>query len=175
MSASNLLFLIIRSLHVLLAATWVGTVAFLYLFLMRVLDDVGPAAGPVMAGMGRRGISVLIASVGGLTVLTGIWLYWRFTGGFDPTASATMGARVFGAGGAAGILALIIGGAVVGRSAKKMGELLAASAAGTIDSSQRQALLTQVAALKRRMVIFGRVVLVLQVVALVCMAIGHYV
>lgn len=174
MSSSNLLFLVIRSLHVLLAATWVGTVAFLYLFLIRVLDDAGPAAGPVMAGMGRRGISALIASVGGLTVLTGIWLYWRFTGGFDPVASASMGARVFGAGGVAGILALIIGGAIVGRSAKKMSDL-AAAAAGTADSAQRQTLLTQMTATKRRMVTFGRIVLVLQVVALVCMAIGHYV
>lgn len=174
MSASNLVFLIVRSVHVLLAATWIGTVAFLYLFLVRVLDDVGPAAGPVMVGMGRRGISALMASVGGLTVLTGIWLYWRFTAGFDPTASATMSARVFGAGGVAGILALIIGGAIVSRNGKKM-SALAAAAAGTTDSAQRQVLLTQMAAAKGRAVLFGRIVLVLQVVALVCMAVGHYV
>jgi uncharacterized iron-regulated membrane protein len=174
MSTSSFVFLTVRALHVLVAATWIGTIAFLYFFLVRVFDDAGPAAGPIMAGMVKRGISSLIASLGGLTVLTGIWLYWRFTGGFDPVASATMGARVFGAGGAAGIVALIIGGAIVGRTAKKVAAL-GAKAAATTEAAERQALAAQITAGKQRMVLFGRIVFVLQAVALVCMAIGHYV
>lgn len=174
MSNATVLFLMVRVLHVLLAATWIGSVGFIYLFLVRVFDDAGPAAGPIMAGMVKRGISPLIASVGGLTVLTGLWLYWRFTGGFDPAASATMGARVFGAGGLAGILALIIGGGVVGRTAKKVTALGVKAAAAT-DAAERQALAAQIAAGKKRMVFFGRIVFALQTVALVCMAVGHYV
>src|SRR5262245_8858611 len=119
MSTSTLVFLSVRALHVLLAATWIGTVAFIYLILTPALDEVGPSGTALMTAMSRRGFHVRIAALGGTTVLTGLWLYWRFTGGFDPAASATMGARVFGAGGVAGIVALIIGGAIVGRAAKK--------------------------------------------------------
>ena len=168
------MFLAVRSLHVLLAATWLGTTAFIYLFLSPALDEVGPASAPVLAVFGRRGIHVLIASVGGITVLSGIWLYWHFTGGFDPAASGTIGARVFGAGGAAGILALIFGGAIVGRKTKKLTEL-AAKAVSTTDSPQKAGLMAEIAASKRNLSFWGKTILVLQVIALVYMAVGHYV
>lgn len=174
MSASNLFFLGVRAFHVLLAAAWLGTTAFIYLFLAPALDEVGPSSVTVMAVLGRRGINAVIASVGGLTVLSGIWLYWRLTGGFDPQQSGTMTARVFGAGGAAGILALILGGAMVGRIAKKMTDL-AAKATAAADASQRAAFAAEAGALKRRLSFWGKTVLVLQVIALICMAVGHYV
>jgi hypothetical protein len=174
MSASNLFFLGVRAFHVLFAAMWLGTTAFIYLFLSPALDEVGPPSVAVMAAMGRRGLNAVMASVGGLVVLSGIWLYWRLTGGFDPQSSATMTARVFGAGGAAGILALILGGAIVGRTAKKM-TALAATVTTTTDPAQRSAIVAEVASLKRRMSVWGKAVLALQVLALICMAIGHYV
>jgi uncharacterized membrane protein len=174
MSTSAFVFLAVRALHVLLAAAWLGTVAFIYLVLSPALDEAGPSGAALITVMSRRGFHPLIAAVGGTTVLTGLWLYWRFTGGFDPTASATMGARVFGAGGVAGIVALVIGGAVVGRAAKKL-EALGAKITATSDAAARAALLAEIGATKGRMVIFGKIVLALQVVALICMAIGHYV
>jgi hypothetical protein len=174
MSTSAFLFLVVRAAHVLLAAAWLGTVAFIYLVLSPALDEVGASGMALMTVMSRRGFHPLIAAVGGTTVLTGLWLYWRFTGGFDPTASATMGARVFGAGGVAGILALVIGGAIVGRTAKKL-EALGAKVAGTSDATARTGLLAEITATKRRLAVSGKVVLALQVVALLCMAVGHYV
>lgn len=174
MSTSSFTFLTVRVLHVLLAASWLGATAFIYLFLLPALDEIGPSSAPLMGALGRRRIHVVIASVGGITVLTGIWLYWRFTGGFDPAVSGTMGARVFGAGGAAGILALIIGGAVVGRTAKKMTDV-GAKVASTTNAAERTALMTELADVKRRLAVSGKIVLALQVLALVCMAIGHYV
>ena len=174
MSASTLLFLAVRALHVLLAAAWLGTVGFVYLFLAPALDEAGPAGATLMVTISRRGFDVIIAVIGGVTVLTGLWLYWRFTGGFDPAASATMGARVFGAGGVAGILAAIIGGAILGRTSKKL-TALAAKAMATTDAAQRAGLMAEITAAKRRMSLWGRTVFALQVVALTCMAVGHYV
>jgi len=174
MASSTFLFLAVRSLHVLLAAAWVGIVAFISLLLSPALGDVGLDGAPVMSALARRGIHVFIASIGGITVLTGIWLYWRFTGGFQPTISATMGARVFGAGGVAGILALIFGGAIVARAAKKL-TTLGAQVAGVTDAAQWTALVNEIAATRSRLGLWGKIVLALQVVALVCMAIGHYV
>jgi hypothetical protein len=173
MSASTLLFLFLRASHVVLAAIWVGTVVFTTFFVMPALQDAGPAGGPVMAALVRRKIPAFIASLGGMTVLTGLYLYYRFTGGFDPALSGSMAARVFGTGGLAGIVALIIGGAVVSRSAKKMADIGARLA--TTPEAQRGALVAEMNAARQKAATYSRIVVVLQMIAVICMAIGHYV
>src|SRR5262249_54912621 len=120
MTAATAFFLLVRAAHVLLATIWVGSVALTTFFLMPALEEAGPSAGPVMGALMRRKLPVFMSSIGGTTVLTGLYLYYRFTGGFDPALSASTAGKVFGTGGVAGIAALIIGGAVVSRNAKKM-------------------------------------------------------
>jgi uncharacterized membrane protein len=167
------MFLVLRAAHVLIAVFWVGAAFFTTFFLMPALAEAGPAAGPVMSALLRRKIHAFMASIGGVTVLTGIYLYYRFTGGFDPALSGTRAAMVFGTGGLAGIVALILGGAVVGKNAKKMGELAARMA--TAPEAERAAIASQVAAARQRAETASRIVIVLQIIAVVLMAIGHYV
>jgi uncharacterized membrane protein len=174
MSFPTLLFLTIRAVHVLLAATWVGAVAFMVLFVMPAMKQTGPAAGPMMGAIARRGLNAFMGALGGLTVLTGFYLYWRLTGHFDPALSATRGAMVFGTGGIAGLLSVIIGGAVVGRSMAKMGAL-GGKAMALPEGAERAALMTQSNAARDRGITGAQIVLVLQMVALICMAVGHYV
>jgi hypothetical protein len=174
MSFATLLFLVIRIVHVLLAALWLGAVGFMVLFILPANKEAGPAAAPLMSAIARRGLNGFMGALGGLTVLTGFYLYWRMTGGFTPELSATRGAMVFGTGGIAGTLSVIIGGAVVGRSAAKMGAL-GGKAMALPEGVERASLLTQSAAARDRMTAGARVVLVLQMIALGCMAIGHYV
>jgi uncharacterized membrane protein len=159
MSAANVLFLLLRSAHVLLAAVWVGSTALAAFLLLPALGDAGESAAPVMSALTRRKLNAFFASSAGLTVLTGIYLYWRLTGGFDPAMSATRGAMVFGTGGVAGIIALILGGAIVGRNLKKM------------DTATGTALVDA----RRKTITFAKIVFVLQLIALVAMAVGHYV
>jgi uncharacterized membrane protein len=173
MTASTLLFLLLRASHVLLAVIWVGATVFMTVLLMPALKDSGSAAGPVMGALMRRKLPTFMAVLGGTTVLTGLYLYYRFTGGFDPALSGSTGAMVFGTGGIAGIAALIIGGAVISRSTKKMAELGPRLAAAP--DAERGALAAQMAAAQQRVVTFSKVVIVLQVIAVVLMAIGHYV
>lgn len=173
MSASTALFLLVRVAHVVLAAIWVGAIAFTTLYLMPALEDSGPAAGPVMNALQRRRIHAFMSSISGVTVLTGFYLYYRFTGGFDPALSGSTGAMVFGLGGIAGTVALIIDGAIVGRSATKLGELGARLASAP--DAERGALASQAAAARQRIAKWSRIVLVLVIIAVVCMAIGHYV
>src|SRR4051812_42647225 len=102
MSFPALVFLAARLVHVLLAALWIGGVALMVLFVMPATKETGTAAGPMLGAMARRGLNAFFGAVGGITVLTGIYLYWRFTGGFAPELSATRSAMVFGTGGIAG-------------------------------------------------------------------------
>jgi hypothetical protein len=174
MSFPTLLFLTLRVVHVLLAALWLGSIGFMVLFVMPAHKATGAAAAPMMGAIARRGLNGFMGALGGLTVLTGIYLYWRFTGGFTPELSATRSAMVFGTGGIAGILAVIIGGAVVGRNTARMGEL-GGKAMALPEGPDRAGLMTRSAAAGDRAIAGARIVLVLQMIALGCMAIGHYV
>jgi hypothetical protein len=174
MSFPTVLFLTVRAVHVLLAAIWVGSVAVMVFFVMPALKETGTAGGPMVAALARRGLNAFMAALGGLAVLTGFYLYWRLTGGFDPALSATHGAMVFGTGGIAGLISLIIGGAVVGRNMKRMEEL-GGKAMALPEGSERTRLMNESNSARDRGTAGARIVLALQVIALICMAVGHYV
>jgi uncharacterized membrane protein len=53
MSFATLMFLVIRAVHVLLAALWVGSVAFMVFFVLPALKETGPAAAPMMGASAR--------------------------------------------------------------------------------------------------------------------------
>jgi uncharacterized membrane protein len=167
-------FLTIRATHILVAALWIGSTVFSATLLMPAVDAAGAAGGQLMARLQRRGLPIYMEVIGVTTVLSGLYLLWHFTGGFDPSVSVSHSGLAFGIGGVAGVLAGLIGGAVVGRSAKRLSQL--SSGAVTIaDDHVHRALLAEITSLKRRMRIGSRVVIGLQTTALVFMSVGHYV
>jgi hypothetical protein len=167
------LFLSLRVVHVLLAAVWVGATVFTSILLMPVIESSGPSGGQIMQSLERKGMTAFFGAMGGITVLTGIYLYWRFTGGFDPEISRSHAGMAFGIGGVAGLIAVIIGGSVIGRSSRKMLALM--EQLPKAPDAQKAALMQEAAMLRGRMKTFGTLVLLLQVVALVTMALGHYI
>jgi hypothetical protein len=167
------LFLSLRAAHVLLAAVWVGATVFTSFLLMPVIESSGPAGGQLMQGLERKGMTAFFAALGGTTVLTGIYLFWRFTGGFDPEVSRSHAGMAFGIGGVAGIVAVIIGGSVTGRSSRKMLALM--EQLPKASEAQKGGLLREADTLRQRMKSFGAIVLLLQVIALLLMAVGHYI
>lgn len=168
------LFLTIRVLHILLAATWFGAAVAMLLFVVPAIKEAKGAGGAVMAGVERRKYHVFMQAIAGITVLSGFYLYYRFTQGFDKEISRSMGGRVFGMGGVAGILALVVGASLVGRTMKKIGDIMA-KASTMADGPEKAALMASVGPLQARAGMFGKLVLVLMVIAIVAMSIGHYV
>lgn len=171
---NTLLFLTVRVLHVLLAALWVGAAVFLTFVLMPAVRQIGPAGGQVMVTLTRRGLNTFMAVLGGTTVVTGIWLYWRFTSGFDPALSASRAGMAFGIGGAAGFLAAAVGGGVVGRGAKQMSVLME-KAASLPEGPERAAAMQAMAPLRAKLTNGSVALVVLLVFALALMALGHYI
>ena len=168
------MFLTIRVIHILLAAIWFGAAVAMMFFVIPAIKDAKAAGGVVMAGVARRKYPVIMQAIAGMTILTGFYLYYRFTQAFDPEISGSMGGRVFGTGGIAGILALVIGASIVGRSMKKIGDIMA-QAGPMADGPEKAKLLASVGPLQSRAELFGNIVLLLMVVAIVAMSIGHYV
>ena len=172
MTTATIVFLGLRALHVLVGGIWIGSTTFMVMVLLPAVDAAGPAGGQVMTRLAGRNTKYM-TSLGAVTILTGIYLLWRFTGGFDGSVLATPAGNAFSIGGAAGILAGIVGTAV-GRMA---GTLVATGGAlaKASDDATRQALGGRMAAIRGRMKGLVRVVIVLQALALVLMAVAHYI
>ena len=170
----NDLFLPLRVLHVLLGAAWLGAAVFNAFFLMPAIQDVGPDGGKVVMALMRRKFVTYVSSIAGLTVLTGLYLYWHLTNGFDPVLSSTRSAMVFGTGGVLGFIASILAMSGVTRSMKGAMKLTA-QAGSTAVASEREALMVRAAALRVRARKFATIVAFLLIITIMLMAAGHYV
>jgi len=156
------LFPWLRMLHILFAASWFGAAAFLTLYLLPVARQLGPSGGTTMTALTGRGFHRFMAANSGLTILSGLWLYWTLTAGFAAPAMASRSGMVFGLGGVAGLLAAVIGGAVIGRTLTRIEALKA----GHPDEQA-------IEALQARVSVASRCALALLLFALVAMALGH--
>jgi uncharacterized membrane protein len=162
------LYIVVRILHVLAGALWVGGMFFAAWFVMPAIIEAGPAGGQVMMGVQRRGLTAVLPSIAGLTVLAGIWLYRPYMGGTGPAALA------FGYGGAVGLLALILGASVVGRSLNKA-MALGTKAMSMAEGPERGALMKEAGALRQRALTFARIVSILTIITALVMTIAsHY-
>jgi uncharacterized membrane protein len=107
-------YLVLRVLHILAAALWLGAAGLLALIVMPAIRDAGRAGGSLLALLHRRKLHVFMAASAVATVLSGIGLYWVLTAGFDQALVLSRSGIVFGVGGLCGLLAMIIGGSVIG-------------------------------------------------------------
>lgn len=162
----------VRVLHILFAAFWVGSAVFLTLYVTPAIRATGPQGASVMAELMRRRMGGFIAAAAMLTVLSGLWMYWIFTNGFDGAIVAHGAGLALGIGGLCGIAAAVIGGAVIGRAAERAGAL-SQQVAQMPEGGERVATLQTVAALQRRVATFSRLAVVLLVAALIAMTIAH--
>jgi uncharacterized membrane protein len=156
------LFPWMRTLHILFAASWFGAAAVLTLYLLPVLRQLGAAGETTLQGLTGRGLHRFMAASSGITVLSGLWLYWTLTAGFSASAMSSTAGMVFGLGGLAGLLAAMLGGGVIGRSIQRI-EALSASGADP----------AQIAGLHQRIAMASRLALALLAFALLAMALGH--
>lgn len=166
------LYASVRVLHILFAALWLGTAVFLTLYLSPALRSTGSQGMPVTAELLRRGMGTFIAVAAGLTVLSGLWMYWNFTNGLDMAIASHGAGLVLGIGGLCGLVAVVLGGAVIGRASKRSGEL-AQAVVGMANGSERDATLQSIASLQQRIAFYGRIDVILLLAALVAMCVAH--
>ena len=82
------------------------------------------------------------------------------------------GGLAFGIGGICGLLAMILGGAILGRGFARIVALGERATAGP--EAERAMRMQDIEALRQRLAVAGKLILLLMVAALVLMAIGHY-
>lgn len=158
---------IVRVLHVVSAATWLGAAIFVGWFLMPAIIEAGPDGGKVMGGVQRRGWVAVAPVIAVLTIVSGIYLYIPYMG-----SPSTMG-RALGAGGVVGIIAMTLGAAVVSRSMAQA-NAVTTEMATTPDGPARQALMAKARGLRAKGLLFTRIVSILVLVATILMASAAY-
>lgn len=169
----DFLLVLMRLLHIVLGAFWAGTLIFNALFLIPTIRDTGPDGAKVVAGLMRRRFFDVIPAVAGLTILSGFWLYWRASLGFQPAYMFSSTGMTYGVGALAAILALVLGVTVMRPSMLRAAALT--QAAGAAPPHERETKLAQAQALRVRGAKAGNIVALLLAIATGAMAVGRYV
>ncbi len=167
------LLLILRILHIVLGSVWVGIVVFNTLFLGPVLGALGPDGGKVMGALQKRGMLTFLPVISLITVLSGIWLLWKVSVGFNEHYFHTAAGHAFAGGGVMAIVAYLIGISVMRPSLLRAAALTQEMALLT-DEGERSTRQQQVHALRARARTSGQVVATLLVLATAAMAVGRY-
>jgi uncharacterized membrane protein len=167
------LLIVARLLHVLLGVFWAGTIIFTAFFLVPAIAEAGPDGAKVMAGIQRRRFMDVMPVVGLITVVSGLWLYWKISGGFDHHWMHTPTGLAYGIGGLIAIVGFGIGLGVMRPAMLKIGGL-AAGAAHETDPAKRERMIGEVARLRRRSAAAGRAVALLLALATALMGVARY-
>jgi len=162
--------LLLRIIHILGSAFWAGSVFLLTRYVSPAVSQAGPEGAKFMQKLvlGTRYV-VAISAVAGLTVLSGLLLYWRDSGGLRGEWMATGTGVMFSIGGLAGLIALFTGSAL-GSASRKLAAL-GASLEGPPSPEQG----AEIAGLQNRLANLGAATSILLIVSLIAMAIADYV
>jgi len=165
--------LVLRFFHILSGVFWVGGSLFAIRFIMPSLKAAGPAAGPVLAELGKRRIPVAMMGAALVNAASGIWLMVIDSGGAPGVWMRSGMGRTLGIGGGLAILALVLGMSVGMPTNSKMARISgAAQQRGGPPSAQEAVELERLQARSSLTAVIASVLLFLATAA---MAVARYV
>ena len=167
------LLLVLRVAHVGGALIWFGGAFLSALFLDPTARALGPSGAAFMQQLLRRGVALMFPIVATVTIVSGIALYWRDSGGLQAAWIGSPAGLTFTIGGLAAIGAFVGGMMLIGPSeAAKSAVHQELAASGAAPTAEQQARLDRADASMR---LATRIDLPLLTLAALTMAIGRYV
>lgn len=160
-------------MHVVGAVLWVGMLFFTTFFLIPAVQEAGPEGGKVMGALQRRGIMNVMPLLALSTILSGIWLYWRASLGFEPAYMRSRPGMAFGFGGALGIAAFVLGLTIVRPSMMRAMAIMQSLGSATSDE-ERQQRASEAQRLRTRSGVVGQLVAWMLLIAAGTMAVARY-
>jgi uncharacterized membrane protein len=168
----RLFMIVLRVLHIVAGAFWVGTAITLARILLPAFAAVGPTAAPVMREIVQhRRLPARLIGAMVFTVVSGIGLVWHDQSVSDGAWARTPMGMTFSTGAAFAILAAIVGVAVSRPAANRLVALGESTAAGPPSPE----LMEEMRRMRTRMTGATHAVAVLLVLATACMAAARYV
>ena len=165
--------IILRLLHIALGATWTGFAVFMAFYLSPSLQDVGPDGGKVIAALQRRGLMTVMPMLAIVTIVSGVWLLYRVSGGFGHDYLLSKAGHVFAMGGLLALIGFIVGMSVTRPAMLKIGELMQSLGPGT-SPEDREQVMKEVGRLRSRGALGARALAVLLLAATAAMAVARY-
>lgn len=164
---------VLRLVHITLGVFWAGTMIFLAVFLGPSVRAVGPDGAKVMQALQQRQLLNVMPLVAGLTILSGLVLYWRVSLGLaEGWVTSPLGLSLT-VGSVASVLAFVIGVFVMRASTLRAGRLGTALASGSQDE-QRETIQAEIQTLRVRAASSARWVAGLLLIAVATMAVARY-
>lgn len=112
---------VFRLIHILCGIAWVGAAFFVAGYLLPAARTVGPAAAPLMREVNEgRKLHIYMSLMSTFTLLSGFTLAWRDAGPMGFRWFEQGSGLIYGIGGIAAVAASIVGGVIIGGSAKKI-------------------------------------------------------
>ena len=170
---SHALLVVLRLVHVVAGALWVGMAVYTTVFLIPSIQDAGPEGGKVAAALQRRGILTVLPLLALLAILSGVWLYWRASAGLDGGFVRSGVGLGFGLGGLASIAAYGLGITVLRPSMMRAEKLMAGIGPGTPED-ERRSRLEEAGRHRARGARAGQIVAVLLLLTIAAMAVARY-
>jgi hypothetical protein len=166
----DIVVVVLRLLHIFGGIFWVGASLMSVGFLNPAIQASGPAGGQVMRNLmtGTR-LSSMMGLAGLVTVLAGLWLYVRVSGGLQLAWITTAPGLTLTIGGLAGIAAAGVGGGVTGRTAKQIAQLNAGHQGAPSDVQS-----AELRSLQQRLQHAQRWTVALMIVAVIGMSVARY-
>lgn len=164
--------LVLRLVHVLGGIFWVGGLMYMAFFLIPVMAQAGPAAGPVMAGLQQRKLFVWLPVAAIATLLAGIRLLMIRSEGFGAAYFGTPMGRTYLVSGSLAVIAFAVGISISRPAMARIGVLSAAMPSA--DESTRAQLQAEIGALRKRSGLATMVVTWLLIAAAAGMAVARY-
>jgi hypothetical protein len=169
----DLLFLTMRLLHILLGVFWAGTIIFNAIFLGPALRDAGPDGAKVFGGLVRRKLLNILPIVAAINLLSGLYLLWKVSSGFQPGYFHTAMGMAFSFGALMAITGFGLGVSIMRPAA--LGAMALGQAAAQAPPAERDLKLAQAQVLRLRAASATRVIATLLALAVAAMAVGRYV
>ena len=167
-----LLLMLLRLAHILFGIFWVGAVVFIALYLIPSVRDAGPDGAKVMQALQRRHVLEIVPTAAVLTILSGLWLFWRDSAGHSQWAQTPMG-KSLSLGALCAILGFVIGVFVM-RAATIQAGKLAASLDGLPQGPEKDARAARIQRLRLRAAVSARGVAALLTLAPAFMAVARH-
>ena len=169
----NAMMIVLRLIHILGGVYWAGTMFFFVTFLEPSLRSLGPDGGKVMIRFFERGYLKLLPAVAVVTMLSGLWMLWTLSGGFNPDWMGSSFGMALSTGGALAIIAFVVGMVVMRPAAAQIWEVAKQLPQAASDEA-RNALMAEMGRLRAKSVLGARIVFVLLVLAVALMATAQY-
>lgn len=168
-----MLMVVLRFIHIVLGVLWVGGVFALSVIIIPGMQKLGLPLDGLTKTLNARKFSQIMMAFGGLTVLAGLAMMYLLSRGNGHSFFSSNFGHTLSLGGLCAIIALVVGGSVARPTMAKIGALQADMAANPAKGDDPRK--AQLAALQRRVVFFSKLVVVLLLLAVTCMAIARYV